>query len=259
MTPHMTCVTHPASPATEAMIKHMVTSALIAGFAAGLLAALLHFAFVQKLILLGEDYETGALVHYGGSGTSASHDHTPPSADTAEPEGHHHSAEGGEPAGRNLLTSLFFGVTYVGYGLLLVAGFNLATGMGKTIDLRTGLLWGIAGFAAFQLAPALGLAPELPGTMAADLHQRQLWWVGTAIATAAGLGLIGYGRGIAPIALALALLAAPHLIGAPELDGYFGVAPPEVAAAFAARSLAVGLIVWVFLGALAGQLWSAKQ
>jgi hypothetical protein len=37
------------------MIRNMVTSALAAGLAAWLLAALLHFAFLQKYILLAED------------------------------------------------------------------------------------------------------------------------------------------------------------------------------------------------------------
>jgi cobalt transporter subunit CbtA len=253
------------------MIKQMVTSAVIAGFAAGLLAALLHFAFVQKLILLGEEYESGALVHFGGSGTRMSHDHATPQPEApAQPEamaeagdhgadGHHHEATDEEPATRNLLTSLFFGVIYVAYALLLVAGFNLATSLGKTIDLRIGLLWGLAGYAAFQLAPALGLPPELPGTMAADLHARQIWWLGTALATGGGLALFAYGRGAVAIVAGLVLLAAPHVIGAPELDGYFGVAPPELASIFAARTLGIGLIVWAFLGGLAGHLWSEKQ
>ena len=37
------------------MIQRMVVSALLAGFAAGLIAALLHFAFVQPKILLADE------------------------------------------------------------------------------------------------------------------------------------------------------------------------------------------------------------
>lgn len=248
------------------MIKRMVTSAVFAGLAVGLLAALLHFAFVQKLILLGEQYETGALVHFGGA---AVHDHdaaeTPatkaPAADAATTaevgHDHHHMVDAdGSSVQRNALTVLFFAVVYVGYGLILAAGFSLAEMLGKTITLREGLLWGLAGFAAFQLAPAMGLEPELPGTMAADLTARQLWWWGTAIATAGGLGLIGYGKGLPAWGLAVVLLALPHIIGAPELNGFTGVAPPELAASFAARGLGVGLTVWVALGALTGYFWS---
>jgi cobalt transporter subunit CbtA len=235
------------------MIQRMLASALFAGFAAGLFAAVLHFAFVQKLILLGEQYESGALVHFQGA------DGTAPAHAPGEPADHAHAAPAEAEGGafpRDALTVLFTAFTYVAYALILVAGFAVAERFGYAIDRRTGLLWGIAGFAAFQLAPAMGLAPELPGTIAADLTARQYWWLGTVLATGAGLAVLAYGRGLAAILLAAALLAAPHLIGAPELVEYWGVAPPEVGAAFAARVLGVGLAVWALMGWLAGRFWS---
>lgn len=257
------------------MIQRMLTSALVAGCAAWLLAAVLHFAFVQKYILLGEEYETGAAVHYAGvapaTGAAATDAH---SHDATAEEGHSHdatadeghdSAEAAHDHGdgeevstftRNLWTTVFFGLVYVAYALILVAGFGLARTYGKTITAREGLLWGVAGFAVFQLVPAMGLAPELPGTLAADLGERQVWWWGTAAATAIGLGLLGYGRSLVTTALAVILLAAPHVIGAPELEGFSGVAPPEVSAAFAARVLGVGLAVWALMGWVAGFIWA---
>ena len=57
-------------------------------------------------------------------------------------------------------------------------------------------------------------------------------------------------------AFAVALLAAPHIIGAPVPDGFNGTAPPEVAGAFAARVLGVGLMVWAVLGWVAGFIWA---
>jgi predicted cobalt transporter CbtA len=57
----------------------------------------------------------------------------------------------------------------------------------------------------------------------------------------------------------VALLALPHVIGAPEIEGYYGVAPPEVAGAFAARVLGVGLAVWACLGWTAGFFWSRQS
>jgi cobalt transporter subunit CbtA len=241
------------------MIQRMLTSALFAGCAAGLFAALLHFAFVQEYILLGEQYETGTLVHFGGAGDA------PAPQGHEGHEGHSTGATGSDPQelsegglSRNGLTVLFWVVTYVGFGLLLVAGFALAEHFGHQVAARDGILWGLAGFAALQLAPALGLAPELPGTIAADLTAREIWWFATVLATGTGLALLAYGRGLAPALLAGALLAAPHVIGAPQLDTYWGVAPPEVAAAFAARVLAVGLAGWVALGGLAARLWCRK-
>ena len=246
------------------MIQKMVTSALIAGFVAGLLAALLHFAFVQQYILLGEQYESGALTHFDNAAAQlTTHDH---GADQiAEPmedaQAHSHdTAEGDVPAvTRNGLTILFAGLIYVAYSLLLTAGFGLARIMGTTITAREGLLWGIAGFVSFQLAPALGLAPELPGTIAADLTARQIWWWGTVLATGTGLALLAYGRGHLVWMVAVLLLAAPHIIGAPLPDAYWGVAPPEVAAMFSARVLAVALTVWAVLGWLVGYLWSQEK
>ena len=74
------------------MIQRMLTSALVAGGVAGLFAALLHFAFIQDKILLAEQYEAGALVHFTGAAPAArSDDHSTavpapaPTAVAAEP------------------------------------------------------------------------------------------------------------------------------------------------------------------------------
>lgn len=234
------------------MIKRMLTSAIVAGGVAGLLAALLHFAVIQDKILLAERYETGDLVHFAGAAVSANDDramagHT---IDMPAP---------GPDLQRDALTVAFAALIYVAYALILSAGFAVAAQVGRRITAREGLLWGIAGFVAFQMAPAMGLAPELPGTLAADLAARQLWWWGTVAATAAGLALIGYGRGMGMAALAIVLIAAPHVIGAPKIEGFFGVVPPELAADFGTSVLGVGLAVWAVMGALAGWLWSATD
>lgn len=251
------------------MIQRMLASAMFAGCAAGLLAALLHFAFVQKLILLGEQYETGALVHFENAGAEkpAGHSHeatatiTDPATATTEPatEDHAHDAAPAPDLSRNALTVLFTCLTYVSYGMLLVAGYALAAHFGIHITSREGALWGIAGFVSFQLAPAMGLAPELPGTIAAELSVRQIWWLGTVLATGTGIALLAYGRGFLPAMAAGVLLAAPHVIGAPQPDQFWGTAPPEVGAAFAANVLGVGLMAWTVLGWLAGQFWASDQ
>jgi cobalt transporter subunit CbtA len=235
------------------MIQKMLASALIAGCAAGLLAALLHFAFVQKYILLGETYETGEVVHFAAA---------PDGHSNAGEAAHDHSAhDHGETSAtmRNVWTVLFTALIYVAYAMILVAGFGLARAYGIAVNAQAGLLWGLAGFVAFQLAPALGTPPELPGTPAPDLGDRQVWWWFTVAATATGLALLAYGRGVVFVALALALLAAPHVIGAPSPEGYGGVAPPEVAAFFAARVLGVGMAVWAFMGWVAGYVWERDR
>lgn len=243
------------------MFPKMLTSAIGAGCAAWLLAAVLHFSFVQKYILLGEDYETGAAVHFAGAAPDEDHAASADghSHDKAAAAHDHGEGEAASPLSRNLWTAIFFGLVYVAYAMILLAGFGLASAYGKVITAREGLIWGIAGFAAFQLAPAMGLAPELPGTLAADLGARQLWWWGTVAATAAGLGLIAYGRGVATAVLGAVVVAIPHAIGAPELEGFSGVAPPEVAAAFSARVLGAALAAWALMGWVAGTLWSRQS
>lgn len=234
------------------MFQKMLTGAMIAGIAAGLLAAVLHFAFVQEYILLGERYEYGDLVHFQNAAEAQDHAH----AATGHDHGDHGAADTTPGIWRDVLTVGFTVLIYMAYAALLTAGFGIAAQFGFAVGATQGALWGLGGFAAFQLAPAMGLAPELPGTIAADLTARQFWWWGTVAATGLGLIVLGYGRGLLAYGGGAVLLAAPHLIGAPALDEYFGYAPPEVGAAFSARVLGVGLVTWVFLGWIAGKEWT---
>lgn len=248
------------------MIKRMVTSALFAGAVAGLLAAALQFAFLQKFILLAEAYETGAAVHFAGvpnmqdaPAPTAPEAAIPDAAGgTAMPMATSDTAET-STFERNAWTTLFAGLVYVAYGLILAAGFSLAEAFGRSVSAREGLIWGIAGFAAVQLFPAMGLAPQLPGIPAADLAARQVWWWGTVASAVVALGLIAYGKGIIAPVVAVILLAAPHIIGAPALDGFGGVTPPEISATFSARVLGAGFVAWAALGWLAGWFWNRKS
>jgi cobalt transporter subunit CbtA len=106
--------------------------------------------------------------------------------------------------------------------------------------------------------PALGLPPELPGMMAADLVARQVWWLATAGATAAALALIvfapdkPYKRPLQAAGLLLLLL--PHVLGAPHLAAESGAVPAALAARFVVASLAAAALFWVILGGLVGHL-----
>ena len=231
------------------MIKHMLSSALLAGFAVGLLVALLQYGFIEKEILLAEDYESGAKVHFQGV--------KPP--ETVAPAGHGMAAMAErEVSGlvRQGLTVLFAFMTYAGYALLMVAAFAVAGQQGYAVPVQTGPLWGLAGFVVFQMAPAMGLQPDLPGTPGADLAARQWWWLGTAVMTAGGLVLLAYGHGLVARLAGVGLMAVPHVVGAPELGSFAGVVPPELAGAFATRTLGIGLVAWVTTGGLLAWLWA---
>ena len=187
------------------MTRHLLTSGLIAGLAAGMVAALLQFWLVTPLLLEGELYESGIRTHFAAS----------LSAPVQSPAG---PAEGlGQDLSRHAMTAGFNLVAYTAFALILLAGMALAERSGHALTARRGIIWGLCGFIAMHLAPAIGLPPELPGTVAAEVELRQVWWLGTAAATALGLGLISFGHGLLPF-IGIAALALPHLIGAPHLD-----------------------------------------
>ena len=120
-----------------------------------------------------------------------------------------------EPASfveRIVYTSLTTIISGVGFALLIVSALVIR---GSSGGFRIGVLWGIGGFAAFILAPAAGLPPELPGMMKAELIGRQLWWLGTAIVTATGLWILVFYKNPSLYVLAFILLLAPHVLGAP--------------------------------------------
>lgn len=240
MTPRMTCVTQLASPATKQMYTRILTSALFAGAAAGLIAALLQLVFVQPVLLHAELYESGELVHFGGTPVSA------------------HPELPGFDLMRDSLSIVFTMLTYTGYTLVMVALMSMAEGRGAAINARTGLIWGIAGFIAFHLAPGFTLAPEVPGVAAADVGDRQVWWTATVATAGAAMWLIAFGGNKISYLIAVALLMAPHLIGAPEPDSFSGPVPTEIGALFAARAFGVGLAAWALVGTFAGYFWQTE-
>ncbi len=238
----MTCATQPASPATKTMFSRILTSALFAGAAAGLIAALLQLAFVQPVLLHAELYESGELVHLGGEAVSA-HPELPGMFSDLQ---------------RDALSVVFTMFTYTGYALVLVALMSLAEGQGHKIDGRTGVLWGVAGFIALHFAPGFSLAPEVPGVAAADVFERQVWWWATVASAVVAMWLIAFASSIVGYLVAAALLLAPHVIGAPEPDVFTGPVPTELGALFAARAFGIGLAAWVLVGAFAGYFWQAE-
>lgn len=223
------------------MFQKILTSALFAGFCAGLIAALVQLVFVQPVLLHAELYEGGDLVHFGADAVSA------------------HPDFPGFDMMRDGLSVLFTALIYVGYALILVACMGMAAERGFTINGRTGLIWGLAGFIAMHFAPAFSLPPEVPGVAAADVGARQIWWWATAAATAVALGLIAFGKSPVAWGAAVVLLVAPHLIGAPQPASFAGPAPPELAALFASRTLGVGFASWALLGLLAGYFWHRES
>ncbi len=231
-----------AFPATEMLLK-VLSSALIAGALAGFVAGVLQLVFVQPVLLHAELYESGQLVHFGDGPSAAAHQHV--------------AAFGLARDGMSLLFSVLL---FAGYAMLLLPAILMAADWhDQPVTPAAGLIWGVAGFVVVNLAPAFSMAPEVPGVAAADVGARQIWWVSTVVMAAGALWLIAFVRRPVFLALAVALLLAPHLYGAPEPEAFFGTVPPEIAAQFAARALGVNLASWVTLGVLVAFLWSTAR
>jgi len=222
------------------MIKRIARTAGFAGLLAAIVLTLLQSLWVTPLILQAEGFEIAepAVIEQSHDATAA-HDHGA--------SGHSHDGEAWAPEDgwqRLLSTGLSNLVVAVGFALMLAGLFTLRAPE-KTWQ---GLLWGLAGFATFVLAPSSGLPPELPGTAAADLLLRQYWWIGTAASTAAGLALLAFGSNWLLRILGVMILALPHLIGAPQPEAHESLAPEALEHQFILASLLTNAVFWAALG-----------
>lgn len=218
--------------------QRLMRAALLAGSIAGTLLFVYQYVVVIPRIVAAEAFEE----HNGG----------------VEEEADHHQNSEWKPDNaweRNLFTAAGTILTGIGFAALLLATVTLG---GYSLDVRHGLLWGLAGFACFTVAPAIGLPPEPPGVPGADIGERQLWWVLTVVVTAGGLILIGgkrrrwifrVGGGI--------LLLLPHIFGPPRAIG-LQVVPASLVRDFAAVSILGNGLFWMVLGTMAGWLFPAE-
>jgi cobalt transporter subunit CbtA len=220
------------------IFRRLVYAALCAGLLSGIFAAGAHQIGTVPLILEAETYEAAAqhasaLTHAHGA-TAVHEDSTP----------------GWEPETRTeraVYTLAADVLAAIGFALLLAAGFTLR---GGAVTWREGLLWGLAGFVIFTVAPGLGLPPELPGSEAAPLAGRQLWWLATIVATGGGIALIAFTRRPGYAILAAVLIALPHLYGAPlPAEPAVAAAPEALAQRFVVAAMLVSFLFWLALGA----------
>jgi len=227
------------------MFRNLFFAALAAALCAGLVTAGLQHFRVTPLILHAETFEGGGHSH-DDPAVAGEHEHA--DAATLEDDAEEWAPQDGVE--RTLYTTLATVLVAAGFALLMGAVSMFA---GIPITFANGFLWGIAGFVTFSLAPAYGLAPELPGMPAADLGARQLWWIGTALATGAACLLLARSRAAWAIAVAVALVAIPHIIGAPAAPDEPSAVPAHLATEFAAITLGTALVFWLLLGALFGK------
>lgn len=224
--------------------------ALIAGSISGIFVSVVHEIATTPVILAAEVYENSAAA--GTPQSAATEVTTANGTGATMVEGGDHQGEAWSPSDgieRTLYTTAGDILTGIGFALLLVAALRV---WGGRVDWRTGLCWGLAGFAAVILAPGLGLPPEVPGTVAAPLFPRQVWWIATVLATGGGLAMILLGRKAAWCVLGIALIVAPQAIGAPQPAEHSSLAPEAIAHRFVVAATVAGLLFWAALGTLSG-------
>ncbi len=181
--------------------RQIIFSALLISLLTGLLDSGVQMLNVSGIIYQAESYEVAEI--------AAEPNHTP--AD---------EAWGPEDGAERILYTFFANVlSAVGFAAILLALMNQVQSQGMAkLSSGKGILWGVAGFIALFVAPALGLSPEIPGTQAAAVESRQIWWLLTVLSTIAGLAVLAF----APLqykVLGLICLVTPHLIGAPHISG----------------------------------------
>jgi cobalt transporter subunit CbtA len=223
-------------------VRRLFLNSALSGAVAGLLWFAVQYVAVIPLIEKAEAFESKQQDHHANA--------TPHPHDGDE----WHPADGWQ---RNSLTAAATVLTGIGLSAILLGSI---TALGRTVDMRSGLLWGIAGFLCFSAAPALGLPPLPPGVEAAEISGRQVWWLATVVLTAGGLWLItgqGSQRWFVRL-LGIAGIILPHAIGAPVGPAH-SVVPPELTTKFTAACLVAAALFWITLGLTVGFLCSRHR
>jgi cobalt transporter subunit CbtA len=218
------------------VLRETLLAAVLAGLVAALVLTFVQSVWVTPLILQGETYEDRAeavALQHESASSQAGHHHDPAAW---KPQ------DGWERMSFTFLADLLMGV---GYAFVLVAVYLLWR---EPKSALWGAAYGLAGFIVFFASPGLGLPPELPGTAAAALASRQLWWVMTALATGAGLLLLfSQGKWWVRV-LALAILIAPHLVPAPQPAMEASLAPADLQSHFRLATTLCNAAFWLSLG-----------
>jgi cobalt transporter subunit CbtA len=229
---------------------------------------------VIPIIDAAERYEQARTPQVGGEPAREA-THVQGGAGHSHDAGHEHAAgawepaEGAERIGYTVLSNV---LTAVGFALVMLVAMAVllrrnAVTRRKTatkLDWRYGLLWGLAGYVVFFVAPSLGLPPVIPGAAETPLEARQFWWVFTVVCTAAGLAGAAFGKTYWRWA-ALGLLVVPHLVGAPHpATSPFADYPPaataeltELARQFVWATALANALYWLTLGT--ASVWAVRR
>lgn len=245
------------------IVRHLL-AALVAGVMAGILMTVVQQARVVPLILHAEEYEhkeapAGETHPHAALGSSFSVGQLASLLSPVTPAYAHEHAAGSEEEEGGILFGLSRFTATLGANIVAGGGFALLVMavsllLNKPITVQNGLIWGACGWLAVQFLPAMGLPPELPGFPAADLADRQIWWLVTIALSAAGIGLIALRSELPVRVIGLLLILAPQIYGAPQPPSIETAVPAVLASEFAVAALGAALVMWLSLGLILGYL-----
>lgn len=250
------------------MLVRVLLAALLAGVLAGAFATAAQSVRVIPLIIEAEKYEGED--HHASEPPPKVAPVVKQESDHAHSDGHHNNVDGHHDnieaverdhhsgdawAPEDGVERLFYTfvsnvVAGVAFALILTAAILVSR---QQITLQSGLVWGAAGFVSFVLAPNLGLTPELPGMPAADLHDRQIWWLATVLCTAGGIALMVFSKRIPLMVMGAVLIALPHIYGAPLPKIHETAVPAMLAVEFAVATIVTSGLFWLVLGGVLGK------
>jgi cobalt transporter subunit CbtA len=233
------------------LFRNIIITAFFSAIIAGILLGIMQSYATSPIIYSAEKYEV--------TEAPAAHAHSP-----ASTSAHSHAASTWEPAStteRVAYTYLADILIAFGHSLLLTS-FMLLLWLKfekPEISWRSGLIIGLGGYISFYLATVIGLPPEVPGSIGADLHARQLWWTLTIMASILGLSILYLASNSFKV-IGIAFLLLPHLIGAPhpEVQGFVNSDTAAISALsqlehqFLISTAWVNLVYWLVLGLISG-------
>ena len=230
------------------IFSRIVYSSILLGIVGGLLLTSLQIASLNPIIFAAESYELDAAETVVDSGDDGHSGHSHEHDDEAWVP-----ADGLERTAYTLFVNIFASTGFAAMLLALMCLFWRTRN--RNISWSQGSLWGLAGFSALFLAPAIGLPPEIPGMTTAAVEHRQVWWALCAVSVAIGLGIFAF----APIRIkapGLLFLIIPYIVGAPQVDGPLFRHPDpfavqalvELHRQFVVFSAISNLIFWLVLG-----------
>jgi predicted cobalt transporter CbtA len=199
------------------MFRRILITALLAGFLGGLGISVVQEFTTAPIIHHAEEYESKGAAggHKHGFLDQSPHSLFHLAQAKETPPAENHGWAPSDGLERTLYSTLANIITGIGFALILVACIALS----------------------------------------GELGARQGWWLLCVAATAAGLWMLVFRHGAYWMVAGIVLLAAPHLIGAPQPAHVGGPVPPEIAGHFVAASLVTAAIFWCALGWLSGTFW----